>query len=369
MTGSSQVASKGEQSQAVLHDLHDLITRGQRVGHLKRNDVEEFVTTHDLELEDVDAVNQALSDAHIDVMDPDAEEQQVEDDVALQDALKHLSTEDMNADLVQTYLRDIGNVHLLTFSQEVELAKRVEAGDEAAVQQFVLANLRLVVSVAKKYLGRGLTLLDLVQEGNLGLIRAVHKYDYRKGFKFSTYAVWWIRQAITRAIADKSRIIRLPVHMGESLSRMNQMTQTLSQQLGREPTEEELAKALGRQVEDMRDALQATRTPVSLDAPVGEEDESQIGDFIVDESAKAPDERAYERILKEETQKILGETLTERERTVLQLRFGLGDGHVYPLEKIGADLGITRERVRQIEAQALQKLRRPEVRKRLSRPE
>ena len=366
---SSEKTGAGTSKDAAQQDLQELVARGKERGFLRTTEVEEYISTHELDIGGVDATNQTLRDADIDVVDSEEEVEQVEEDNAFHEALRSLSTEDISADLVQTYLRDIGNVSLLTFDQEKELAKRVEAGDESAVQLFVLANLRLVVSVAKKYLGRGLTLLDLIQEGNLGLIRAVHKYDYTKGFKFSTYAVWWIRQAITRAIADKSRIIRLPVHMGESLSRMNQMNQTLSQQLGRDPTEEELASALGRQVEDMRDALQATRAPVSLDAPVGEEEESQIGDFIVDESAKAPDERAYERILKEETHEILEQTLTERERLVLQLRFGLGDGHVYPLEKIGEKLGITRERVRQIEAQALQKLRRPEVSRLLSRPE
>ena len=343
----------------------DLIERGREAGYVRRADLDRLAQTGGMGADDLEALADVLLESDIEIVVDEAEARQHEEDDELADVLESLATEYAATDLVQTYLREIGNVRLLTTAQEIELAKRVEAGDDSAIQEFVLANLRLVVSVAKKYLGRGLTLLDLIQEGNIGLMRAVHKYDWRRGYKFSTYAVWWIRQAITRAIADKSRTIRLPVHMGEALSKMYGVTQRLTNELGREPTDEELADALGAGAEDVQQAIKATRTPISLEMPVGDEEEGELGDFIVDEHDKAPDERAYERILKDETRQILEETLTPRERLVLQLRFGLGDGHVYPLEKIGETMGITRERVRQIESQALHKLRHPRVSRRL----
>ncbi len=348
-------------------DIADLIERGHERGYVRRDDLDEMGRRDGLNADGLDAIADSLLDANIDIVENAAEARAHDEDDALAKKVEALEAGDASGetDLVQTYLREIGNVRLLTTRQEVELAKRVEAGDDSAIQEFVLANLRLVVSVAKKYLGRGLGLLDLIQEGNIGLMRAVQKYDWRRGYKFSTYAVWWIRQAITRAIADKSRTIRLPVHMGEALSKMYGVTQRITNELGREPTDEELAEALGAGVFEVRQALKATRTPISLETPVGEEEEGELGDFIVDESAKAPDERAYERILKDETNRVLKETLTPRERLVLQLRFGLGNGHVYPLEKIGEQMGVTRERVRQIEAQALHKLRRPQVSSRL----
>jgi RNA polymerase primary sigma factor len=266
-------------------------------------------------------------------------------------------------DPLLSYMRDIADVPLLTAQQEVELAKRIEQGDTEALEKFIMSNLRLVVSVAKRYTGRGLPLLDLIQEGNIGLMRAVQKYDWRKGFKFSTYATWWIRQAVTRAIADKARTIRLPVHMGEAITRLNQVTQRLTQELGREPTEEELASALGVSPQKVRDAIKAAHVPSSLEAPIGEEEESELADMVADEVSQRPEEAVYEMLLKRETQEALGAILTPREQLVLQLRFGLGNGHAYPLEKIGETLGITRERVRQIEAKALEKLRHPSVAK------
>jgi RNA polymerase primary sigma factor len=347
-------------------DVNGLMEQGRADGYVRRESLAALAEQDDLDAADLDAIADALLDADVEVVDSDEDVRRHEEDDGIAEALNALETEFAGMDLVQTYLREIGNVRLLTTAQEIELAKRIEAGDPLAIQEFVLANLRLVVSVAKKYLGRGMTLLDLIQEGNIGLMRAVHKYDWRRGYKFSTYAVWWIRQAITRAIADKSRTIRLPVHMGEALSKMYGITQQLTDDLGREPTEDEIAAALGAGAEEVRQALKATRTPISLETPVGEEEEGELGDFIVDERAKGPDERAYERILKEEMRDIMHTTLTPREIQVLQLRFGLGNGHVYPLEKIGATLGITRERVRQIESQALHKLRHPRVSRRLS---
>ncbi len=354
-----------EQVSTSRSDIADFIEQGHESGYVRREELNALGERDGLESGDLEAIATSLLDSNVEIVDNAAEARQHEEDDAMAATLNALETEPSDTDLVQTYLREIGSVRLLTTDQEVELAKRVEAGDPMAIQEFVLANLRLVVSVAKKYLGRGLGLLDLVQEGNIGLMRAVQKYDWRRGYKFSTYAVWWIRQAITRAIADKSRTIRLPVHMGEAMSKMYGVTQRLTNELGREPTEEELAEALGAGTYEVRQALKATRAPISLETPVGEEEEGELGDFIVDEMAKAPDERAYERILKDETHKVLEETLTPRERLVLQLRFGLGNGHVYPLEKIGEKMGITRERVRQIEAQALYKLRRPQISRRL----
>lgn len=342
-----------------------LLARGRQVSRAQQDDMTGSGRRDGLETSDLDTIADALLDADVEAVHTTSEARRHEDGDEIVVSLTALANEVGETDLIQTYLREIGNVSLLSTAQEIALAKRIEEGDQTAMQEFVLANLRLVVSVAKKYLGRGLGLLDLVQEGNLGLIRAVQKYDWRRGFKFSTYAVWWIRQAITRAIADKSRTIRLPVHMGEALSKMYGVTQQLTNELGREPTEEEVAASLGTGLREVRQALKATRAPVSLETPVGD-DEGELGDFIVDESATAPDERAYERILREETCKVLEELLTPREQMVLQLRFGLGTGHVYPLEKIGEIMGITRERVRQIETHALQKLRRPQVSSRLT---
>ena len=263
-------------------------------------------------------------------------------------------------DPVRLYLREISRAPLLKAEQELELARAISLGDMAATQKFVLANLRLVVSIAKKYVGRGLTLLDLIQEGNMGLLRAVHKFDPERGYKFSTYATWWIRQAILRAISEQSRTIRLPAHIGEAMGRVAQVSQNLSQKLGRPPRPEEIGAELGLEGSRVREILRAAQAPVSLEAPVGDEsDESQLMDFVRDETAASPEDIASHELLKEQMADVLEGVLTERERTVLQLRFGLGNGHQYPLEKVGEYLGVTRERVRQIEAEALRKLRSP----------
>jgi RNA polymerase primary sigma factor len=288
--------------------------------------------------------------------------ERIVEDIDFRDArLKHevegVEDEAGADDALATYLREIRPVPLLTAPQEIDLAQRIEAGDEDAMQHFILANLRLVVNIAKKYQGRGFSLLDLIQEGNIGLMRAVQKFDWRRGFRFSTYATWWIRQAITRALAERSRTIRLPILMGQAITKVRDASERLTQRLGRDPTEEEVAEELGVTVNELDEMLRSSAAPVSLETPVGEDETDVLGDLLPDENAVAPEERAFERTLKEEANHALEETLSNRERLVLQLRFGLGDGQVYPLEKIGEQLGLTRERVRQIENEALRKLR------------
>jgi RNA polymerase primary sigma factor len=292
-----------------------------------------------------------------DIILDDEEEVEIIDDV---DVLEGVSTEDP----VRMYLKEIGNVPLLTTEQEVELAKRVEAGDEEAKKQLTEANLRLVVSIAKKYVGRGMPFLDLIQEGNMGLMKAVDKFDYTKGYKFSTYATWWIRQAITRGIADTGRTIRVPVHMVETINKTLRMTRTLLQELGREPTPEEVAERLNVSVSRVREVLKISRDPVSLDTPIGEEDDSHLGDFIEDDSALSPADSAAFSMLRAELATAL-ESLTDRERQVVKLRFGLEDGRARTLEEVGKEFNVTRERIRQIEAKALRKLRHPSRSKRL----
>jgi len=269
------------------------------------------------------------------------------------------------SDAVMTYLREIGRVPMITHEREIELAKGIEAGDRDAMKQFILPNLRLVVSIAKRYVGRGLTLLDLIQEGNIGLIRAVQRYDWRRGHRFSTHATWWIRQAISRAVADKGRTIRLPVYVNTALNRIRRERQRLLQELGREPTELELAEATGLDPVRMVELQAAPGAPVSLELPVGEDEEQELGDVLADTESASPEELATTQTLKDEVQRVLESVLTPREQLVLQLRFGLGNGQAHPLEQVGRELGITRERVRQIEAGALAKLRQPPVLDRL----
>ncbi len=268
-------------------------------------------------------------------------------------------------DTITAYLREIGRVRMLTHQQEIDLAKRLEAGDPSAMQEFVLANLRLVVSIAKRYVGRGLTLLDLIQEGNIGLMRAVQRYDWRRGNRFSTHATWWIRQAISRAVADKGRTIRLPVYVNTALNRIRRERQRLVQELGHEPTEEQLADALSMDVERLHEFEAAPGSPLSLELSISEDEEKELGDLLADDAAP-PEEAAALHLMKEEVREVLEDVLTPREQIVLELRFGLGgSGQTYPLEQVGRQLGITRERVRQIEAEALRKLRQPQVLERL----
>ena len=308
---------------------------------------------------DVDADEDDLLDSDEDDLEnlDDVEEVRIEE---TSEVLEGVSTEDP----VRMYLKEIGNVPLLTSEQEVELARRVEEGDPEAKKALTEANLRLVVSIAKKYVGRGMPFLDLIQEGNMGLMKAVDKFDYTKGYKFSTYATWWIRQAITRGIADTGRTIRVPVHMVETINKTLRMTRQLLQELGREPTPEEVAEKLGVPASRVREVLKISRDPVSLDTPIGEEDDSHLGDFIEDDTALSPADSATFSMLKEELSNAL-ESLTERERQVVKLRFGLEDGRARTLEEVGKEVNVTRERIRQLEAKALRKLRHPSRSKRL----
>ncbi|HIY01670.1 MAG TPA: RNA polymerase sigma factor RpoD [Candidatus Blautia faecipullorum] len=312
-----------------------------------------------LEASGVDVLRFAGSDEEL-ILDDDVdmdkldEEEEVELDKIDLSVPEGVSIEDP----VRMYLKEIGKVSLLTADEEIELAKRMEQGDEAAKKRLAEANLRLVVSIAKRYVGRGMLFLDLIQEGNLGLIKAVEKFDYRKGYKFSTYATWWIRQAITRAIADQARTIRIPVHMVETINKLIRVSRQLLQELGREPTPEEIAEEMDMSVDRVREILKISQEPVSLETPIGEEEDSHLGDFIQDDNVPVPADAAAFTLLKEQLIEVLG-TLTEREQKVLRLRFGLDDGRARTLEEVGKEFNVTRERIRQIEAKALRKLRHP----------
>ena len=324
-----------------------------------------FADLH-LEEEQMDEILDALEKSGIDVL-------RITDDDEIPDEELLLSDEDEvdmeNLDLsipdgisiedpVRMYLKEIGKVPLLSAEEEIELAKRMENGDQEAKKRLAEANLRLVVSIAKRYVGRGMLFLDLIQEGNLGLIKAVEKFDYRKGYKFSTYATWWIRQAITRAIADQARTIRIPVHMVETINKLIRVSRQLLQELGREPTPEEISEEMGMPVDRVREILKISQEPVSLETPIGEEEDSHLGDFIQDDNVPVPAEAASFTLLREQLVEVLG-TLTEREQKVLRLRFGLDDGRARTLEEVGKEFNVTRERIRQIEAKALRKLRHP----------
>ena len=311
--------------------------------YLEANDVDVLTITEDEEEEpddlllETDEIDMDVDVEHIDFSAPDG--------VSIDDP-------------VRMYLKEIGKVPLLSAEEEIELAKRMEAGDDAAKKRLAEANLRLVVSIAKRYVGRGMNFLDLIQEGNLGLIKAVEKFDYRKGYKFSTYATWWIRQAITRAIADQARTIRIPVHMVETINKLIRVSRQLLQELGREPLPEEIAEEMDIPVERVREILKISQEPVSLETPIGEEEDSHLGDFIQDENVPVPAEAAAATLLKEQLSEVLG-TLTEREQKVLRLRFGMDDERARTLEEVGREFNVTRERIRQIEAKALRKLRHP----------
>ncbi len=364
-----------EQFTKILEDL--LASAKTKKNMLTYKEVNDAFAGIQISEEKMDFVFEYLEKNNVDVLQEDSADETAEllldndDEILLDDegdveiiedadVLEGVSTEDP----VRMYLKEIGNVPLLSTEEEVALAKRVEEGDESAKKQLIEANLRLVVSIAKKYVGRGMPFLDLIQEGNMGLMKAVDKFDYAKGFKFSTYATWWIRQAITRGIADTGRTIRVPVHMVETINKTLRMTRTLLQELGREPTPEEVADRLGVPVSRVREVLKISRDPVSLDTPIGEEDDSHLGDFIEDDSALSPADSAAFSMLREELETAL-ESLTDRERQVVQLRFGLVDGRARTLEEVGKEFNVTRERIRQIEAKALRKLRHPSRSKRL----
>ena len=324
-----------------------------------------FADLH-LEEEQMDEILDALEKSGIDVLritdDDDIPDEELllsdEDEVDMENLDLSIPDGISIEDPVRMYLKEIGKVPLLSAEEEIELAKRMENGDQEAKKRLAEANLRLVVSIAKRYVGRGMLFLDLIQEGNLGLIKAVEKFDYRKGYKFSTYATWWIRQAITRAIADQARTIRIPVHMVETINKLIRVSRQLFQELGREPTPEEISEEMGMPVDRVREILKISQEPVSLETPIGEEEDSHLGDFIQDDNVPVPAEAASFTLLREQLVEVLG-TLTEREQKVLRLRFGLDDGRARTLEEVGKEFNVTRERIRQIEAKALRKLRHP----------
>lgn len=336
---------------------------GQKRNVLEYSEIADQLSDLELDVGEYDKVLEFLENNHIDILrtgEPDDDEILLADEESVQVEELDLTVPDGISieDPVRMYLKEIGKVPLLTADEEIELAKRMEKGDSAAKKKLAEANLRLVVSIAKRYVGRGMLFLDLIQEGNLGLIKAVEKFDYRKGYKFSTYATWWIRQAITRAIADQARTIRIPVHMVETINKLIRVSRQLLQELGREPSPEEIAAEMEIPVERVREILKISQEPVSLETPIGEEEDSHLGDFIQDDNVPVPADAATFTLLKEQLEDVLG-TLTEREQKVLILRFGLEDGRSRTLEEVGKEFNVTRERIRQIEAKALRKLRHP----------
>ncbi len=346
--------------------IKKIIELGKSKGVLTYKEIMETIDDTVLRPEQLEHLYEKLEELNVDVIDEDVEQvdnteltdsEETEYDISM--------PENINIDdPVRMYLKEIGKVPLLTAEEEVELATRMAEGDESAKQKLAEANLRLVVSIAKRYVGRGMLFLDLIQEGNLGLIKAVEKFDYQKGYKFSTYATWWIRQAITRAIADQARTIRIPVHMVETINKLIRVSRQLLQQYGRDPLPEELAKEMNISEEKVREILKIAQEPVSLETPIGEEEDSHLGDFIPDDDAPAPAEAAAFTLLKEQLMDVL-DTLTPREEKVLKLRFGLEDGRARTLEEVGKEFQVTRERIRQIEAKALRKLRHPSRSKKL----
>ncbi|MGN1115909.1 MAG: RNA polymerase sigma factor RpoD [Candidatus Ornithomonoglobus sp.] len=341
----------------------ELLERGKKRGYLTYKEIADALDEFEVTAEEMEKTYDRFESEKVELVEEFKEMEEIE---VTKEELEDLSVpEGINIDdHVKMYLKEIGKVNLLTAEEETALAKRMSEGDEEAKKKLAEANLRLVVSIAKRYVGRGMLFLDLIQEGNLGLIRAVDKFDYTKGYKFSTYATWWIRQAITRAIADQARTIRIPVHMVETINKLVRVQRQLVQELGREPSHEELAKGLNMSVEKVREISKISQEPVSLETPIGEEEDSHLGDFIKDDDAPAPDDSASYVLLKEQLDDVL-QTLTKRESKVLQLRFGLIDGTPHTLEEVGREFKVTRERIRQIEAKALRKLRHPSRSKKL----
>ena len=356
-------AERAEKFQAKLQELLALAKKKKNM--LEYQEINDHFKDFALSPEQIEKILDFLEANHVDVLritddDDDIliDDEDVENDVEMEKIDLSVPDGVSIEDPVRMYLKEIGKVPLLTAEEEIELAKRMELGDEEAKKRLAEANLRLVVSIAKRYVGRGMLFLDLIQEGNLGLIKAVEKFDYRKGYKFSTYATWWIRQAITRAIADQARTIRIPVHMVETINKLIRVSRQLLQELGREPTPEEIAEEMNMPVERVREILKISQEPVSLETPIGEEEDSHLGDFIQDNNVPVPADAAAFTLLKEQLVEVLS-TLTDREQKVLRLRFGLDDGRARTLEEVGKEFNVTRERIRQIEAKALRKLRHP----------
>lgn len=353
-----------------------LILAKKKRNVLENQEILDFFAGEELDSDKLDQIFDFLESNKVDVLQIDGEDLDLDEDLFVEEDIEDEEEIDMESidlsvpegvgveDPVRMYLKEIGKVPLLSSEDEIELAKRIELGDEDAKQRLTEANLRLVVSIAKRYVGRGMQFLDLIQEGNLGLIKAVEKFDYRKGYKFSTYATWWIRQAITRAIADQARTIRIPVHMVETINRLVRVSRQLLQELGREPVPEEIAARADMQVERVREIMKVSQEPVSLETPIGEEEDSHLGDFIQDDQVAVPADAATFTMLHEQLMEVL-DTLTEREQKVLKLRFGLDDGRPRTLEEVGKEFNVTRERIRQIEAKALRKLRHPSRSKKL----
>ena len=372
-----EASKENEETKAVADDKKDsskdkvmsILKSAKEKGKITYGEL--AVKLGDVDAEEIDKVFEAFEKYGVnilkdddDLIEPDIEDLEEVEEIKLED-METVSLDGVNVDdPVRMYLREIGRIPLLTFDEELELAKRVLDGDEEAKQKLAESNLRLVVSIAKKYVGRGMLFLDLIQEGNMGLIKAVEKFHYKKGYKFSTYATWWIRQAITRAIADQARTIRIPVHMVETINKLIRTSRHLLQILGREPTPEEIAKEMEISVEKVMEIQKIAQDPVSLETPIGEEDDSHLGDFIPDDESPAPHDSAAYTLLKEQLEEVMG-TLTPREAKVLKLRFGLEDGKARTLEEVGKEFQVTRERIRQIEAKALRKLRHPSRSKRL----
>jgi RNA polymerase primary sigma factor len=336
--------------------IEELIKKGQKHTFVTYQEIMQAFPDAEKEIEILDEVYHELAQKGIEVRDTSAEALVKSDSEDSNTRVEALGITDFSQDSVRMYLKEIGKIPLLISDEEVQLAKQIEKGDEIAKRKLAEANLRLVVSIAKKYLGRGLTLLDLIQEGNLGLLKAVTKFDYKKGFKFSTYATWWIRQAISRAIADQARTIRIPVHMVETINTLMRTQRQLVQDLGREPLSEEIAAEMGISPEKVEHIQKISQETVSLEAPVGAEEDSTLGEFIEDKVSVSPDEAATTQLLKENLSRVLN-VLSPREQKILKMRFGLEDNHTYTLEEVGKEFGVTRERIRQIEAKALQKLR------------